>query len=90
VSASRSENRSAYPFTKYIEFGASPRASIYLFRCAKVKALFEGRDYVVPEDIKEIIYDVLRHRIILSYEAESEERTADDVISMILSAVKVP
>lgn len=90
VTASRETSRGGHSFSRYIEFGASPRATIYLYRCAKVKALFEGRDYVVPEDVKSISRPVLRHRIVLSYEAEAEELTTDDVVNYLLSAVPVP
>ncbi len=90
VNASRVKGRHQLPFTRYIEFGASPRASIALFNCSRVQALFEGRDYVIPEDVKSVAYNVLRHRIVLSYEAEAEELQADDVIRDILAAVTVP
>ncbi len=90
VNASRVKGRHQLPFTRYIEFGASPRASIALFNCSRVQALFEGREYVVPEDVKSVAYNVLRHRIVLSYEAEAEELGADDVIRDILAAVTVP
>lgn len=90
VGASRDESASSRAFSRYIEFGASPRASIYLYRCAKVKALMEGRSYVIPEDVKFVAPDVLRHRVILSYEAEAEEMTNDDVVRLLLSAVQVP
>lgn len=89
VTASRVKDRK-YPFVRLIEYGASPRATIYIYRCCKVKALFEGRDYVLPEDVKSVVYDVLRHRIVLSYEAEAEALTADDVIKEILASVPVP
>ncbi|MBN2617575.1 MAG: AAA family ATPase [Spirochaetales bacterium] len=89
VTASRVKDRK-YPFVRLIEFGASPRATIFIYRCSKVKALFEGRDYVLPEDVKSVVYDVLRHRIVLSYEAEAEALTADDVIKEILASVPVP
>ncbi|MEW5816243.1 MAG: MoxR family ATPase [Spirochaetota bacterium] len=75
---------------KFIEYGASPRASIYLLRCAKVHALFENRTFVIPEDVKSVAADVLRHRIVLTYEAESEELQPDDVINQILESVPVP
>jgi len=75
---------------RYIEFGASPRASIYLYRCAKVRAVFDGRSYVIPEDVKAVAPDVLRHRIVLSYEADSEDLISDDVVDMLLSSVPVP
>ncbi len=89
VTASRVKDRK-YPFVRLIEFGASPRATIYIYKCCKVKALYEGRDYVLPEDVKSVVYDVLRHRIVLSYEAEAEALTADDVIKEILASVPVP
>lgn len=75
---------------KYIEFGASPRATIYLYRCARVRAVMEGRDYVIPEDVKAVAPEILRHRLVLSYEADSEDFTSDDVVEMLLSAVPVP
>jgi MoxR-like ATPase len=90
VVATRERNSDAYPYSRFIEYGASPRASIYLYRCAKVKALFEGRGYVVPEDVKAVAYDVLRHRLVLSYEAESEELSSEDVIDKVLGVVSVP
>ncbi len=90
VSASRESDRSKSDFVKYIEYGASPRASIFLYRCSKIKALFEGRSFVIPEDVKAVVHDVLRHRIILTYEAESEQLETDDVISEILGYVQVP
>jgi len=90
VTASRERNRNLNSYSRYIEYGASPRATIYLYRCAKIHAFFEGRSYVVPEDVKAVAPDVMRHRIILSYEAESEELTPDEVIHQLLSAVAVP
>lgn len=71
----------------YIEFGASPRASINLNLAAKAVAFFEGRDYVLPEDVKEVAEDVLSHRILLNYEAEAEGVTARELISRILQKV---
>ena len=73
-----------------IEYGASPRATIYLATCARAHAYLRGRGYVLPEDVKAIGADVLRHRIITSYEAEAEEITSDDVIARIFEAVEVP
>lgn len=90
VGASREKSRSHNSYSRYVEYGASPRATIYLYRCAKVQAFFEGRTYVMPEDVKSVAPDILRHRIILSYEAESDELSADDVIRNLLSAVPVP
>lgn len=73
-----------------IRYGASPRASIYLVTTVRALAFLKGRGFVVPEDVKELAPDVLRHRIILSYEAEAEEVTTDDVIQKVLSGVEVP
>ncbi|MDD3585682.1 MAG: MoxR family ATPase [Thermoguttaceae bacterium] len=74
----------------FIEFGASPRASIFLGKGAKAMALLAGRSYVTPQDVKDLVYDVLRHRIILTYEAEAEQITTEDVIREIVDAVPVP
>ncbi len=90
AASSRPRQNGKADFIRYIEFGASPRASIYLHRCSKVNALFSGRDYVIPEDVKSVAHEVLRHRIILNYEAESEGLTTDDIINEILKYVQVP
>ncbi|MFZ4504512.1 MAG: AAA family ATPase [Methylovulum sp.] len=74
----------------WLQFGASPRASIALDRCARAKAWLAQREFVAPEDIQDLAYDVLRHRLILSYEAEAEGITADYVISELLARVAVP
>lgn len=73
-----------------IDFGASPRASIFLGKGARAIAFLNGRGYVTPQDVKDIAYDILRHRVILTYEAEAEEKKPDDVIREILNAVPVP
>lgn len=73
----------------YIQFGASPRASIHLNLAAKVMAYLAGRDYVLPEDIKEMTPDVLNHRIILTYEAEADNITSLQIIQTILSSVAI-
>ena len=73
-----------------IEFGGSPRASLNLVLAAKANAFLQHRAYVTPDDIKEIGYDVLRHRIMLSFEAEAEEITVDDVIKSVFDAIPVP
>lgn len=73
-----------------ISFGASPRATINLNLAAKAHAFLRGRGYITPEDIKAIGADVLRHRILLTYEAEAEEVTADDIVQKIFDAVEVP
>ena len=71
-------------------FGASPRATIALDKCAKINAWLDGRDFVTPDDIHAVIYDVLRHRIILSFEAQAEGLTADDIITSLLKVVPLP
>jgi MoxR-like ATPase len=73
-----------------IQFGASPRATIFLAQAARAHAFLKGRGYVTPEDVKAIGLDVLRHRIILSYEAEAEEVTTESIVSRIFDAVQVP
>ena len=75
---------------KYIEFGASPRASIALMKASRCIAFIRGRGFVTPDDIKEIGSDVMRHRIILSYEAEADGKTADDVVRLLFDSVEVP
>lgn len=71
-------------------YGASPRATIALDRCAKINAWLSGRDFVTPEDIHAVIYDVLRHRLILTFEAQAEGVTTDDIIGKLLSLVPLP
>ncbi|MCD6415430.1 MAG: AAA family ATPase [Planctomycetes bacterium] len=73
-----------------ILYGASPRATIYLTMAAKAHALLESRGYVTPQDVKSIAMDVLRHRVIISYEAEAEEKTSEDLVQQILDTVEVP
>ena len=73
-----------------ISFGASPRGTLYLARAAKAMALVRGRGYVIPEDVKEVAADVLRHRLIPTYEAEAEEITSDDLVARLLDRIPVP
>ncbi|MGQ9678926.1 MAG: AAA family ATPase [bacterium] len=73
-----------------VRYGASPRASIYLLTASRAMAFLRRRGFVIPEDIKELAYDVLRHRLILTYEAEAEELTTDDIIRRVLEGVEVP
>ncbi len=73
-----------------VMFGASPRATIALDRAAKINAWLAGRDFVTPEDIHAVIYDILRHRIILSFEAQAEGYTSDDIINRLLNLVPLP
>ena len=74
----------------YIEYGASPRATIYLSLAAKAHAFLQGRGYVTPQDIKKIGLDVLRHRIIVTYEAEADEVTSEDIVNRVFDGVVVP
>ncbi len=74
----------------YIRYGASPRASIYLFEAARAHAFLQRRGFVIPEDVKAAVYDILRHRIILSYEAEAEGIKEEDIIRDILEAIEIP
>ncbi|HEY2251398.1 MAG TPA: MoxR family ATPase [Planctomycetaceae bacterium] len=73
-----------------IEYGASPRASINLCLAARANAFLVGRGYVTPQDVKDVAFDILRHRVILTYEAEAEETTSDDVVRKVLESVPVP
>ena len=76
--------------SNHIAFGASPRATLALAHVAKAHAFIEARDYVLPEDVKAVAHDVLRHRLVLSYEAAAESMSSDRIIDQILSAVVVP
>jgi MoxR-like ATPase len=76
--------------TSYIQYGASPRGTIFLSRAARAQAFLVGRDYVVTDDIKQLGPDVLRHRIGLTYEAEAEEVTAENILQQVFDTLKVP
>ena len=76
--------------TQWVQYGASPRATIALDRCARAHAWLAGRDYVGPEDIQAMAYDVLRHRVLLSYEAEADGITPDKFISELIARIAVP
>lgn len=90
VFATRTPEKYKLELKHLIQFGASPRATIYLTVAAKAWALLQGRNYVTPEDIKNIGPDVLRHRIILTYEAEAQATTSDDIIKKIFHTIPVP
>lgn len=90
VNATREPNKYNIKLGKYIEYGASPRASIGLFIGAKADALLNGNTYVTPQNIKNVAYDVMRHRILLNYEGQAEGIKTDDIIKEILSRVPVP
>ncbi len=89
VMATRS-NHTDQGVVKHLQYGASPRATIALDRCARAHAWLAGRDFVSPEDIQSMAYDVLRHRLLLNYEAEASGLTSDDVITQLISQVAVP
>jgi len=90
VFATRNPEKYKLDIRNYIQFGASPRATIYLTIAAKAWALLQGRNYVTPEDVKSIGSDVLRHRILLTYEAEAQSIKSDDLIKKIFATVPVP
>jgi MoxR-like ATPase len=90
VFATRDPEKYGIDIKEYIAFGASPRASIALKLASKAQAFLSGRSYVTPQDIKTLAYDVLRHRIRRTYEAEAEEITSDQLIEKILAALPVP
>ena len=91
VSATRQPEEFGLPELKpLIAYGASPRASIFLALTARAEALLDGRDYVLPDDIKDVARDVMRHRVIMTYEADAERITSDDVLNTLLSRVAVP
>lgn len=90
IDATRNPDEYGVELGKFIEWGGSPRASINLYIASKAKALMNGRTFVVPQDIKDVAHNVLRHRIILSYDAKVQNITTDRVINEILSKIKVP
>ena len=91
VSATRDPERfGVRDLAKYLTYGASPRASIHLIECARALAFLRGRDYVVPDDVSDLVGDVMRHRIVLSYEALSEGLTADQLIGRLMRSIPAP
>ncbi|MBW2522239.1 MAG: AAA family ATPase [Deltaproteobacteria bacterium] len=90
VGATRDPGRYNLNIGDLIRYGASPRATIFLAQAAKAGALLAGRGYVTPQDVKSIAPDILRHRVIVTYEAEAEEKTSDDLVQQILDNVEVP
>ena len=90
IDATRNPDDYELDLKNIIEFGASPRASIWLIKAAKANAMINGRGYVIPEDIKEVAHDVLRHRLILTFEAEADEINSDKVIDIILDKIPSP
>lgn len=90
VEATRNPETWKLDIRPLIRYGASPRATIYLAMAAKASALMDGRGYVIPQDVKSVAMDVLRHRVLMTYEAEAEEKTSEDIIEQILRTVDVP
>ena len=91
VSATRYPERYGIPdLQKYLSYGASPRATIHLVEGARALAYLRGRSYVLPEDVMDLVPDVLRHRLVLTYEALAEGLTADQVVRDIVRSVEVP
>ena len=90
VECTRHPERYGLDMSDLIRYGGSPRATIFLAMAAKTQALIEGRGYVTPQDVKSVGMDVLRHRVIVSYEAEAEEKTSEDLVQQIFDSVEVP
>lgn len=90
VAATRDPRKCNLDIGDLIRYGASPRATIFLANAAKAEALLAGRGYVTPQDVKSICPDILRHRVIVTYEAEAEEKSSDDIVKQILDNVEVP
>ena len=90
VHASRSPEEYGLGIKELIAYGASPRATICLNQAARGHAFLRGRGYVTPEDVRSIVMDVLRHRIIVTYEAEAEDVTSEMIVQRILDAIEVP
>ena len=90
VAATRAPETYDAAMKDLIRYGASPRATIFLVMAARAYALIRGRGYVIPQDVKDIGMDVLRHRVIVSYEAEAEEKTSEDIVQWVFDMVEVP
>jgi len=90
VDASRNPEKYELQLKSYIRFGASPRASIYLTRAARTRAMVQGRSYVKPDDVKAVMPEILRHRVIPTYEAEADDIDSDEIVRRIMEGVAVP
>jgi len=90
VLATRDPKEYGLDVASMIQYGASPRATIFLAMASRAHALLQGRGYVTPQDVKSIGMDVLRHRVIITYEAEAEEKTPEDIVAAIFDNVPVP
>jgi len=89
VDATRNPETYGLDIARYLRFGASPRASIYLSLASRGLALMQGREFATPQDVKDVAHDVLRHRLAISYRAEAESLTSDDLLDKLLSQVPV-
>lgn len=76
--------------SRYISFGSSPRGAVSILKCSRINAFLDGRDWVLPDDVKEVTPDLLRHRIVLTFEAEADRIKSDNLIENILSSVEIP
>jgi MoxR-like ATPase len=90
IDATRDPEKYKLNLKTYIQYGASPRATIYLALASKAMAFINGRGYVTPQDVKSIGMDILRHRVLVSYEAEAEDKTSEDIIQTIFDNIEVP
>ena len=90
IEATRNPAASNLDIEEWIRHGASPRATIYLAMAARARAMLQGRGYVIPQDVKSVAPDVLRHRVMVTYEAEAEELTSEDIVQRVLDGVEVP
>ncbi len=90
IFATREPDTYKLPFKEHIQYGASPRATIALTIASKAHAFLQGRGFVTPQDVKSVGPDVLRHRVIVSYEAEAEGLTSDDLVQKIFDEIQVP
>ncbi|MCH8212548.1 MAG: AAA family ATPase [Proteobacteria bacterium] len=90
IIATRDPARYGVPIENYVQYGASPRATVFLAQAARAQAFLARRAHVIPDDVKLIGPDVLRHRIIITYEAEAEEKTSDDIIRLVFDHIEVP
>lgn len=90
VTATRDPGQYNIPIGHQIEYGASPRATLYLNLASRANAMLNGRGYATPQDVKEMAHDVLRHRIMLTYEAEAENITSEDIVTKLLGEIPVP
>ena len=90
VEATRNPGAYGLDIAELIRYGASPRATIFLAMASRARALLQGRGYVTPQDVKSVAYDVLRHRVTVTYEAEAEDLASEDLIKRVLDTVEVP